>query len=125
MNVRIPKNKDEIIFKKPHYRNDFREEVLVHGAFHYQCEKCRHIFRMWLEDGVEGNNKKQPSPFIIPCPECGGESSHVFWHTDIHLDELTPLWKDAHFFAFDKSGKDNACGKPSIYIGKENINEST
>lgn len=82
MNVIIPKNTDEIVFKKPHYRNDFRSEVLVHGAFHYQCKKCRRIFRMWLEDGVESDNKKQPCPFIIPCPECGGESSHISWHTE-------------------------------------------
>ncbi len=119
MNVIIPKNNNEVVFKKPHFKNDFRAQVLVHGAFHYHCEKCRKIFRMWLEEGVEGANKKQPCPFIIACPECGGKASHAFWHMDIHLDELTPLWKNAMFFALDKSGNERACGKPSVFIGKE------
>lgn len=74
---------------------------------------------MWLEDGVEDDNKKQPCPFIIRCPECGGMAQHVMWHMDIVLDELTPLTKGMKFFAFDKSGKEYACGEPSIYIGKD------
>lgn len=113
MNVRIPK----II--KPSYPKDFREKVMVHGAFNYQCEHCRKIFRMWLEDGVEGTNKKQPCPFVILCPYCGGMANHINWGSDIKLDELQPLWKGARFFAFDNSKNECACGKPSLYIGKE------
>ena len=118
MNVIIPKDRSNIVFKKPHYRMDYREKVLVHGAFHYQCEHCRHIFRMWLEDGVEGKNKKQPCPFIIRCPECGQMAQHVHWNEDIKLDELQPLWKGAYFFALDKRRDERACGEPSIYVGK-------
>lgn len=117
MKVRIPKT------IKPSYPKDFREKVMVHGAFHYQCEHCRKIFRMWLEDGVEGTNKKQPCPFTITCPDCGGRATHVCWYADIKLDELQPLWKGAHFFALDESRNEYACGKPSLYIGKECKNE--
>lgn len=118
MNVIIPKDEINTILKKPHYRKDHREKVYVHGALHYHCGHCRRIFRMWLEDGVEGENKKQPCPFVIRCPECGSNAQHVNWYSDIELDELQPLWKDAYFFALDKSKDEWACGIPSIYVGK-------
>lgn len=117
MNAILPKDRKDANFKKPYLREDHRDKVMVHGAFHYQCERCRHQFRMWLEDGVEGENKKQPCPFIIRCPECGGTAQHVAWHTDLKLDELQPLAKGMKFFAFDNSGKHDACGKASIFVG--------
>lgn len=113
MKARIPKT------IKASYPKDFRAKVLVHGAFHYQCEHCRKIFSMWLEDGVEGPNKKQPCPFIITCPDCGGRARHISWSSDIELDILQPLWQGAYFFAFDNSKNGYACGKPSLYLGNK------
>ena len=95
------------------------EAPLVHGGMKYRCKKCEKAWFMNLEIGVEdqGNNGRphQPCPFVIPC-ECGG------WACDISgylpLPSVRPILPGMKYFAYDNSGKDRACGIPSIYIAE-------
>jgi hypothetical protein len=78
---------------------------------------------MNLEIGVEdfGKNGRthQPCPFIIPC-ECGGLASDI--SGCIPFPEIRELFSGQTYFAYDNSGKDDACGKPTIFIEKEGAN---
>lgn len=55
---------------------------LVHGLFNYKCCACNSIELIALCYGVEGPKHLRdagtyiPSPFIVSCSVCGGESSH-------------------------------------------------
>lgn len=57
--------------------------ILVHGVFLYRCEKCGAIEPMYLEQGVEGPNKKQPCPYAIRCISCDSNNMvHVMFGLD-------------------------------------------
>lgn len=92
----------------------------LHGMMKYRCEACGKEWLMGLEFGVEdfGKNGRlhQPCPFIIPC-ECGGRALDISGC----MSFIEPLQAPSgmKYFAYDKSGKDDACGKMSIYIPKE------
>jgi hypothetical protein len=92
--------------------------TLVHGGMHYQCEVCGAEWIMWLEIGVEDHGSHgrshQPCPFIIGC-DCGGHAKHVEWHRDIHLPGPRPIGNGMRYFAYDHSGKDNACGHDTVW----------
>lgn len=91
--------------------------TLVHGAMTYECEECGKSWRMWLEVGVEGEDKLMPCPFIIKC-KCGGMAKHINWQDDIWLPEPRPLGENMSYFKLDKKGlkkqDDNACGIPVL-----------
>lgn len=42
--------------------------ITLHGYFVYRCEECDKEFRMWLQEGCEGPNKKQAVPFLFVAP---------------------------------------------------------
>lgn len=91
---------------------------LVHGGMKYRCEKCGKSWFMNLEIGVEdhGTNGRphQPSPFMIIC-DCGGWAQDISGY--IPLPEQMPLLPGMRYFAYDHSGRRNACGIPKIYKG--------
>ncbi len=91
--------------------------TLVHGAFNYECEECGKNWKMWLELGVEGENKVMPCPFIIRC-KCGGNAVHTNWQEDIYLPHEMPLGENMSYFKLDKrrlkSHDENACGIPVL-----------
>ena len=92
-------------------------KILVHGAMQYRCEKCGKEWRMWLEVGVEGENKKMPCPFSIRC-KCGGLAQHINWQDDIWLPKPIPLEEKMSYFQLDRKGLNNhdsnACGIPVL-----------
>lgn len=61
-------------------------KVLVHGVMLYKCETCGHIEEMYLEEGIEGETKEMPCPFIIQCPRCAGNMSHSMWSLDNYFE---------------------------------------
>lgn len=89
----------------------------VHGAMKYQCQKCGKQWWMSLEVGVEdfGKNGRthQPCPFCIPC-ECGGIANDI--SGCVSAPAIETLKSGVKYFAYDKSGKEDACGKMAIYI---------
>jgi len=92
----------------------------VHGFMKYKCRSCGKEWLMNLEIGVEdfGENGRphQPCPFIIPC-DCGGLAQDI--SGCVPYPKHRPLiFSGQKYFAYDKSGKDNACGKMAIYIEK-------
>lgn len=93
-----------------------RKAPEVHGAMQYRCKKCGERWWMMLEIGVEdqGRNGKphQPCPFCIPC-ECGGFANDITGY--VSLGEIRPAKPGMKFFAYDDSGKPDACGKMAIY----------
>lgn len=95
------------------------EPALVHGCMKYRCTKCGKKWVMNLEIGVEdqGNNGRmhQPCPFVIPC-ECGGFANDISGYLPFPF--VRPILPGMKYFAYDNSGKDMACGRPSIYIEK-------
>lgn len=92
------------------------KKVLVHGGMKYRCESCGKSWFMNLEVGVEDFGKHgrphQPAPFMIPC-DCGGFAQDISGY--IPLPDVRPLLSGMQYFAYDKSGKENACGQPCIY----------
>ena len=90
---------------------------LIHGAMKYKCEKCGKEWWMSLEVGVEDHGKNgrphQPCPFCIPC-ECGGIANDISGY--ISAPAIETLNSGVKYFAYDKSGKEDACGKMAIYI---------
>ena len=96
----------------------------VHGFMRYMCKRCERIWTMNLEIGVEdfGKNGRthQPCPFIIPC-ECGGLASDISGY--VPYPEIRELFSGQKYFAYNNSGKDDACGKPSVFIEKEGAEE--
>lgn len=61
---------------------------LVHGLFNYKCRTCNSIELIGLCYGVEGPPALRdagtyiPSPFLMGCSVCGGESSHWNFRDD-------------------------------------------
>lgn len=92
-----------------------KKQILVHGGMKYQCESCGKSWFMALEIGVEEGNhgrERQPSPFMIRC-DCGGLAHDVSGY--IPLPNVRPLLPGMRYFAYDNSGRDDACGQPSAY----------
>ncbi|MGN0444220.1 MAG: hypothetical protein ACI4F5_06370 [Acutalibacteraceae bacterium] len=93
---------------------------LVHGFMKYKCRSCGKTWTMNLEIGVEdfGKNGRphQPCPFVIPC-DCGGTANDI--SGCVPYPEIRELFSGQRYFAYDKSGKDNACGEMAIFIEKE------
>ena len=89
----------------------------IHGAMKYRCQHCENEWFMCLEIGVEdfGKNGRehQPCPFVIPC-ECGGFAQDISGY--IPLPNIEDARYGIKFFAYDDSGKPDACGKMSIYL---------
>jgi hypothetical protein len=96
----------------------------VHGYMRYMCKRCQKQWNMSLEIGVEDNGKSgrphQPCPFIIPC-ECGGLASDISGY--VPYPEIRELISGQKYFAYDNSGKKDACGIPTIFIEKEGAEE--
>lgn len=90
------------------------DKVLVHGSMHYKCEKCGDIFKMYLQEGVEGPGKIQPCPFTI-VHTCEGLASHVMWNLDEYF-KPRQLKSNENYFALGER-----CGKP-ILKGEQNEN---
>lgn len=92
----------------------------VHGFMKYKCRNCGKEWIMSLEIGVEdfGKNGRphQPCPFIIPC-ECGGFAQDI--SGCLPYPEIRELFSGQKYFAYDNSGKEDACGKMAIFIEKE------
>lgn len=97
------------------YINTYKTTKL-HGGMKFKCDKCGKSWWMFLEIGVEdrGRNGKahQPCPSTIPC-ECGGTALDVSGY--LPLDEIKTAEPGMKLFAYDKSGKRDACGKMAIY----------
>lgn len=93
---------------------------LVHGLMVYQCECCGKQWCMNLEIGVEDFGKNgvphQPCPFVIPC-DCGGFARDISGY--VAFPEHRELFSGLKYFAYDNSGKEDACGKMAIYKEKE------
>ncbi len=94
-----------------------KEPPMVHGAMVYCCNKCKAVWYMWLEIGVEdhgGNGRPhQPCPFVICC-DCGGNAQDVSGY--VPCREVFQLDVDgARYFAYDHSGSERACGRPRVY----------
>lgn len=91
------------------------EPVMMHGGLRYKCSKCGEGWTMWLENGVEDHGKygrpHQPCPIVIKC-DCNGMAQHVDWHADITLSNPVPIKDGMRYFAYDSSGKEDACGIP-------------
>ena len=99
--------------------------ALVHGGMKYRCKECGKSWFMNLEIGVEDQGKNsrphQPCPFVIPC-ECGGWANDISGY--LPLPSVRPILPGMKYFAYDSSGKEMACGRPSIYIGEGDIDGS-
>lgn len=95
-----------------------QKSILVHGAMKYRCEKCGKEWWMLLENGVEDFGKHgrphQPCPFMIRC-DCGGFAQDISGY--VPLSDEREMRPGMRYFAYDGSGKENACGKPSVYAG--------
>lgn len=116
--------KSRIIKNQPIVENALytitHKSPIVHGFMKYKCRSCGKEWLMNLEIGVEdfGKNSKphQPCPFIIPC-ECGGFAQDISGY--VPYPKHRPLvFSGQKYFSYDNSGKDDACGKMSIYIEK-------
>ena len=53
-----------------------KKKIYVHGYMVYRCEKCKSVFRMWCEKGIEEGGK--PSPMVIS-HTCGGFAINISW----------------------------------------------
>lgn len=95
-------------------------QVWVHGGMKYKCESCGKSWFMALEIGVEDGNhgrKRQPCPFMIKCT-CGGWAHDISGY--VLLPSVRPLPPGMRYFAYDGSGKENACGQPRVYQKEAN-----
>ena len=92
--------------------------IMVHGGMKYRCQSCGKEWFMCLEIGVEdwGKNgrKHQPCPFFIMC-ECGELACDISGIISFGEEPLRPLLPGMRYFAYDSSGRENACGKPADY----------
>ena len=106
--------------------NKTNEEVLIHGAMTYECEKCGKQWRMWLECGVGGNDGLMTMPFMIGC-SCGGIAKHIDWHKDISLPHPMPISDNMSYFKLDREGLKNknpyACGIPVVRRNSRDLRE--
>ncbi len=96
--------------------------ITFHGYFVYQCDDCHKEFKMWLQQGVEGPGKKQPAPFFIRCPYCGGSSRHFDWtKAKFYQPFQVPLLPGTNYFALDeKLGHARAVFVPQSKESEEN-----
>ena len=89
--------------------------INVHGGMKYKCFACGRESFICLEVGVEdfGKNGRphQASPFIISC-ECGGRMQDISGY--LPLPGVRPIFPGMKYFAYDNSGKENACGILSV-----------
>ena len=85
-----------------------KEPPIIYGFMMYECEKCGTKFRMAMEIGVEDHGEHgrphQPCPFVI--------------HIERFRNSFPALPK-TRFFAYDHSGRKDACGIPAIYMGQQ------
>lgn len=104
-------------FKQEYELPIIRDQPIIHGAMEYRCEKCGRSWFMYLEIGVEDHGKNgrphQPCPFCITCHYCGGIAQDMTGY--IRLPFGVVLENGMRYFAYDNSGKYNACGKATIY----------
>ena len=115
---RLPVNKP--VQKQNNLKNTHlsKDGVLVHGFFLYECEKCRAVYEMYLEKGLEDSvqdqqypDKHKPVPFCIGCRVCNqGFAFHVMWGIG-DSSEYEPLPEGASYF---KNTPKEDCGKPVI-----------
>lgn len=67
---------------------------LVHALFNYRCQSCNSIELIGLCYGVEGPPELRaagtwiPSPFLMQCSVCGGESHHWNFRDDAHFNPV-------------------------------------
>lgn len=94
-------------------------EVLVHGGMKYKCTDCGQEMFMCLEVGVEDHGKNgkphQPCPFIIRCVRCSGHMQDVSGYLPFETG-IRSLFPQMHYFAYDNSGKEMACGIATHYL---------
>ena len=94
-------------------RPPVEKQVLAHGGMKYACRSCGKSWFMCLEVGVEDFGKHgrphQPCPFMTPC-DCGGFAEDISGYLSFGDDETRPLFPGMRYFAYDHSGKDDACG---------------
>lgn len=102
--------------KKECFAKAYGTPPIIHGGFIYRCQDCNKEWIMWLEEGVEGEDKIMPCPFTIGC-ECGGWAEHVDWHRYIKFskDEHRPIAPGAKYFALDH---ELGHGQPCVYMGE-------
>ena len=118
----------KLIIKKEQMQQASRKSeskcVFVHGGIKYKCSACGKEWMMHLELGVADNGihnrPSQPCPFMIRC-ECG-ETAYSTIHY-MQYPSVRPLLSGMRYFAYDNSGKDMACGIPSIYNTKSEDTE--
>lgn len=98
-----------------------KEPPLVYGFIMYECEKCGKKFRMALECGVEDHGEHgrphQPCPFVI-LHDCGGYAKDCTFRVE-RFRNPSPASPNTRYFAYDRSGRDRACGIPAIYLKQE------
>jgi hypothetical protein len=102
------------------------EDVLVHGAMIYECEKCGKQWRMFLEVGVGGKDSLMTMPFMIGCA-CGGIAKHIDWHRDTSYPHPMPVNNEMSYFKLDREGLKNndpmACGIPVVNPKSRDLRE--
>jgi hypothetical protein len=98
-----------------------KEPPIIYGFMMYQCEKCGEKFRMAMEIGVEDHGDHgrphQPCPFVI-AHSCGGLARDITMRVE-RFRQPMPAAPLTRYFAYDHSGRKDACGNPRIYMGKE------
>ena len=91
--------------------------IMVHGGMKYRCQNCGKEWYMFLEIGVEDFGKngrnQQPCPFFIMC-DCGELACDISGIISFGEGQLRPLLPGMRYFAYDNSGRENACGKPMV-----------
>ena len=90
---------------------------IVHGFMQYSCKNCGEMWYMFLEIGVEDfgrhGREHQPCPFCIPC-DCGHFANDISGYQQIRPQFVSPGMR---YFAYDSSGKEDACGIPTVWEG--------
>lgn len=98
-----------------------KEPPIIYGFMMYECEKCGTKFRMAMEIGVEDHGEHgrphQPCPSVI-LHDCGGYAKDCTLHIERFQNSFPALPK-TRFFAYDHSGRKDACGIPAIYLKGE------
>lgn len=91
---------------------------IVHGFMQYSCGKCGETWVMYLEIGVEDFGRHgrphQPCPFCIPC-DCGHFANDISGYHRMNPITVSPGMR---YFAYDSSGKEDACGIDTVWEGK-------
>jgi len=88
------------------------DQIIIHGAMKYRCEKCGKSWWMFLEKGIEefGKNGEphKPSPFVIRC-KCGRMAQDISGICKLPNAEYAPLPPGESYFA---NKKDQECAVP-------------